>query len=887
MKTLFATCLCSLLVLGCRTNPGSTTKDTNPDGPQFSGIQLKMSGNPKTGKITAKFLFQDAPFSKGQKVKLVWDVVKSRESLVNCSALRHDAEVNLAGEGEEGSFEAEVDPKLFDDFLHPDPAGVSKVDWQAFQKYDGPARVEGCLLKPEGEKQLTQDGMVQGETADVAASGLNLQDGPAGPLPEIVKYGQICADKLGPIPSFSCNDDGQVLPITVTQPNGTVTTPTTPVPKCDRPIYLGTGDNNYCKPFARIGRLKTKEGVETTFICRQYGQVPGADHPLFNDVAIVQHSTVTGETCWFQALSSNSGPLYGKRVPPPTELVRPDGLDPRAKNAEQFWLTPQGTAGINCVNCHDSDPFMHSPYVDQVRQGDSTLVASSPRSKYIMLGPQFGFGNWPTAYNVTPSGNALCDTCHRIGSLNTCETWVRDSSNRNPFQKTSRYLKNQKTPNAGKYPLAYWMPPPDGQDVHHTSVADWNEIAGPAYANLEKCCNSLGTANPFGSQARYGKKLTKQQIDDLAAQGCGVQRTTFMEGDTNDIESGLPLDTLKLPDGFKISVYAMVKGARSLELSPNGTLFVGTGGFSNPDNKVYAVRDEDGDGVGERVFRLANGLDNPNAVTFKDGDLYIAERTRVSKMVNIENNLANPPQLQTVNSTALPTGAGHSWRYMRAGPDGKLYIGVGSNGNIHAPDPKYARIIRMNTDGSGVEDFAKGVRNTVGFDWEPGTGDFWFTDNGRDALGDNLPPDELNRATAAGQHFGHPSCHGTGIVGTTYPGAPATCDGFVAPARDLGPHVAALGMRFYTGSMFPAAYKNAIFVAEHGSWNRQDRIGYRLMIVRPGNNGLTYETFATGWLGNDQSVWGRPVDVQVMPDGALLLSDDKAGAIYRITYQGH
>jgi len=237
-----------------------------------------------------------------------------------------------------------------------------------------------------------------------------------------------------------------------------------------------------------------------------------------------------------------------------------------------------------------------------------------------------------------------------------------------------------------------------------------------------------------------------------------------------------------------------------------------------------------------------------------------------------------------VVSDAFPSDRHHGWKFIRFGPDGWLYVPVGAPCNVcERPDPRYASIMRMRPDGSGLEVFASGVRNTVGFDWHPTTGELWFTDNGRDMLGDELPPDELNRAPAKGMSFGFPYCHG-GFVIDPELGKGHTCAEFAAPAAKLGPHVAALGMRFYTGTAFPAKYRGQIFVAEHGSWNRSEKIGYRVRLLRlEGGSVAADEPFAEGWLSGGR-VWGRPVDVEVMPDGALLVSDDYAGAVYRITY---
>ncbi|MDX5444067.1 MAG: PQQ-dependent sugar dehydrogenase, partial [Hymenobacteraceae bacterium] len=262
----------------------------------------------------------------------------------------------------------------------------------------------------------------------------------------------------------------------------------------------------------------------------------------------------------------------------------------------------------------------------------------------------------------------------------------------------------------------------------------------------------------------------------------------------------------------------------------------------------------------------------------------VAEISRILKFPNIEKDLKNPPKPQVVYGK-YPTDRHHGWKFIAFGPDGKLYVPVGAPCNVcESEKPVFSTITRLNPDGSGFEIFAEGIRNTVGFDWHPQTKELWFTDNGRDMMGDNIPPDELNRAPQKGMHFGFPYCHGTDIKDPKY-GDKRSCSEFTPPVQNLGPHVAALGMRFYTGSMFPAEYKNQIFIAEHGSWNRSKPIGYRVMLVKQNSNGAsTYQPFAEGWLqGNDD--WGRPVDVQQLPDGSLLVSDDKNDAIYRISYQ--
>ena len=345
--------------------------------------------------------------------------------------------------------------------------------------------------------------------------------------------------------------------------------------------------------------------------------------------------------------------------------------------------------------------------------------------------------------------------------------------------------------------------------------------------------------------------------------------------------STLPLDKIILPPGFTIAVYAEVENVRSMVMSPSGTLFVGT--WRN--GKVYAVKDIDGDKIADKKWLLASGLDYPNGVAFKNGSLYVAEISKITKFPNIEQNLADTTK-RVVIYDKFPTEWPHGWKYIAFGPDGKLYVPVGAPFNIGIPDDRHASIFRMNDDGTGLEKFASGVRNTVGFTWHPMTHELWFTDNGRDNLGDDTPFDELNRAPKAGMNFGYPYYHSGTIKDPQFGGTHKASE-FTVPAINLGPHVAALGLKFYTGKMFPANYRNQIFIAEHGSWNRTKKIGYRISLVKIENGKAKgYNPFATGWLNeNTQVPWGRPVDVLILKDGSMLVSDDLAGVIYRISYR--
>jgi glucose/arabinose dehydrogenase len=341
----------------------------------------------------------------------------------------------------------------------------------------------------------------------------------------------------------------------------------------------------------------------------------------------------------------------------------------------------------------------------------------------------------------------------------------------------------------------------------------------------------------------------------------------------------LPLDKIKLPPGFAIEVLARVDNARGMALGEKGTLFVG----SMRAGKVVAVRMAAG--AAPQVITIASDLKLPAGVAFRDGSLYVSAVDRILRFDDIENRLDHPPA-PVVVSDRFPSETHHGWKFIAFGRDGKLYVPVGAPCNICEENPdRYANIMRMNRDGSGLEVYARGVRNSVGFDWDPRTGELWFTDNGRDMLGDDIPPDELNHATQAGQHFGFPYCHGGTIADPEF-GKKRACGEFVAPARTLGAHVASLGMRFYTGTQFPTAYRDQIFIAEHGSWNRSSKVGYRVTLVRlDSGKAVAYEPFATGWL-QGESAWGRPADVLVAPDGSLWVSDDTAGAIYRISYRG-
>ncbi len=351
------------------------------------------------------------------------------------------------------------------------------------------------------------------------------------------------------------------------------------------------------------------------------------------------------------------------------------------------------------------------------------------------------------------------------------------------------------------------------------------------------------------------------------------------------VAAGVPVERLRVPAGFRIELLTdAVPNARALALGrfdgDRGVVYVGSMGAG----VVYAV--EIAGGRARAVYTIATGLNRPAGVAWRDGRLYVSAVSRILRFDAIDSHLADPPQPSVVTDR-LPTETHHGAKYIAFGPDGRLYVAVGAPCNVCIPDARHGVIQRMNPDGSGLEVVASGVRNSVGFDWNPGDGTLWFTDNGRDMLGDDLPSDELNRLQKPGAHFGFPYCHQGDTPDPEF-GRQRDCSDFVPPVAKLGAHVAALGMRFYTGRSFPEAYRRSIFVAEHGSWNRSRKSGYRVVRVALDAAGRVerQEPFVEGWLEVDatgrESVRGRPADVLVLPDGSLLISDDSAGAIYRV-----
>ena len=351
--------------------------------------------------------------------------------------------------------------------------------------------------------------------------------------------------------------------------------------------------------------------------------------------------------------------------------------------------------------------------------------------------------------------------------------------------------------------------------------------------------------------------------------------------------AALPIERLRLPPGFRIEVLTdAVPNARAMTLGrfagDRGVVYVG----SMAAGKVYAVEVDAGRATSVRT--IASGLQMPAGVAWRDGRLYVSAVSRILRFDGIDERLADPPT-PTVVTDRLPAETHHGAKFLGFGPDGKLYLGVGAPCNVCKPDAQHGVLQRMDADGGALETVASGVRNSVGFDWNPADRSLWFTDNGRDLLGDDLPSDELDRVARGGEHFGFPHCHQGDLADPEF-GAERPCSAFTPPVAKLGPHVAALGMRFYRGSQFPEAYRRSLYIAEHGSWNRSRKSGYRVVRVGLDAQGRveSQEPFIEGWLQVDgagrESVWGRPADVLPLPDGSLLVSDDSAGAIYRVVH---
>ncbi len=348
---------------------------------------------------------------------------------------------------------------------------------------------------------------------------------------------------------------------------------------------------------------------------------------------------------------------------------------------------------------------------------------------------------------------------------------------------------------------------------------------------------------------------------------------------TNHVQAEVKLNQLKLPAGFKVDYFAKnVKNARQLALSDSGIVYVG----SRKAGNIYALLDENGDGKSDKRWLVAKGLEMPSGIAWKDGDLYVAEVSRILKFSNIDKNLDKP--ISEVFLSGLPKESHHGWKFLRFSPTGELIFPIGAPCNVcEIKTDMHARIFSLNMKTKALTVMAEGVRNSVGFDFHPDTGELWFTDNGRDMMGDDIPSDELNRVTKIGSHYGFPFYHAGNIKDPTFAKNKKEQD-YVAPVLKTGAHVANLGLHFYQGTMFPASYKKQLFIAEHGSWNRSKKSGYKIgLVTLKGSEIIKYEPFMTGFMQNEIT-YGRPVAIVELKDGSLLVSDDYANAIYRISY---
>lgn len=403
-----------------------------------------------------------------------------------------------------------------------------------------------------------------------------------------------------------------------------------------------------------------------------------------------------------------------------------------------------------------------------------------------------------------------------------------------------------------------------------------------AQAQRESIMGFIANGSPTAGMPPWKDKLNEKQLGALADYILAPKlNSTGNNGEKIASEPYPELKNFRLPVGFRISVYTdKVENARALAVTESGVVFVG----SRTAGKLYAVVDADRDGVAEKVVTFAEGLNSPIGITLLNGALYVTEMSRVIRFDNIEKTYTKNPKYKVVKDD-FPKEKWHGEKIIQAGPDGKLYIPIGAPCNVcDKENEPHSKIYRMNPDGSNFEIYAKGIRNSVGFAFHPLTKELWFTDNNRDEMGDNMPSCELNYAPKAGMHFGFPYCH-SGVLADPEFGKLRSCDEFVAPAVNLGPHAAPLGLKFNNGKQFPAQYHNQLFIAEHGSWNRTQKIGYKVSLATIVNNKVVSTTnFVEGFIQNEKTI-GRPVDINFLPDGSMLISDDSGGRIYRVSYQ--
>lgn len=407
-------------------------------------------------------------------------------------------------------------------------------------------------------------------------------------------------------------------------------------------------------------------------------------------------------------------------------------------------------------------------------------------------------------------------------------------------------------------------------------------------AAIAGACAALVVATAAQAQAVKSYDSTKKEFwehppadwflgDETPQQkGLAPPASPALPASMADLEKNLK--AVKLPKGFKIEVYASgVNSARQMAWGDKGTLFVGSFGVGT----VYAITDKGGK---KEVKTVLTGLKMPTGVAFRDGALYVADIDKILKYENAEASLDKMPQGKVVYGD-MPNYVAHGWKYLTFDKEGRLYVPFGPPCNVCLPPTSLSQVRRVNPDTGEAELIAIGVRNSVGGAIDPRSGDYWFSENARDWVSDDMPSDKLNHVAKIGAHYGYPYCHQGDMLDPKY-GKGHKCSDFTPPALKLGAHVAPLGMKFYSGKQFPAEYANNLFIAEHGSWNRHKYQGARIMRVTtdPAGKNVKQEVFASGWINGDQSYTGRPADILLAPDGSMLVADDWAGAIYRISY---
>jgi hypothetical protein len=554
------TALVMLYITSCRTTiKSSQIKDVIVDLPEYSSVKLTMTANEKTGDVIATFNIQGTPFKTGDQVSLAWDVLRSRFD-INCSSLRRREMITIPATRDEVKLTFKVDPKLLADTIDPNTTQGTDDNSTKYdhliggENYVGNAVVEGCLMIPG--VGIAAKGRGLGEPNPPGSAGFALNDEEDPNAPAHIRYAERCSKAIGYVKPFSCLESGQVVPITK---DGVVQNS---IPdKCDRAVYLEGPDR--CGPFTRVGQLtlytdKTyttpKTNISAVFFCRHYNDAStvnvtgeenssGANYPYFKDVAIIAQDHATGKSCYFQALGPGGESLYGRRVPPPSETdeewAQNTTEEEKAKGAQpasSFWLRPSAIAQIHCITCHDNDPFMHSPWIDQVKVLNSSgqptarlLVPSQPFLPYKVIGKDFGFERWDTSYHFNLPENA-CTSCHRMSVMKTCRSWVKDAF---PLHEEGQAVVGQyytpgRLSDKGKsHPYHHWMPPPPRNPA---AMPDWEASLSEyedSVKQLRNCCDLQMNGRRVLGFGRINqpsnKTLSQEELDFLSQNGCPVE----------------------------------------------------------------------------------------------------------------------------------------------------------------------------------------------------------------------------------------------------------------------------------------------------------------------------------------------------------------------------